>query len=145
METIKLKCVNCNMIDEIDEETKKEIVCNMKKYKISDSSYFAYYMNPIRGKCLDGDRHSFGIEESSEKTIDSLVEKDDANKTESEKLDKEGEKLEKELDELKTKQKEIEAKIESGNTKIDALKTNRKQYLDEIEEMTGLGNIDIWK
>lgn len=140
---MKIKCTICNTEEELDRETIEEIASIVNRHNLKAINYIKL-LNMMRGKCLDSDEHSFVFGDSFIKEIGNIVDKDKKDASEIEKLTKENTASNRDLTELEAKIKEIKAKLEANNDRIKGLGKNREEYLDEIMEMTGIRDINMW-
>lgn len=140
---MKIKCTICNTEEVLDRETIEEIASIINRYNLKAINYIKL-LNMIRGKCLYSDEHSFVFDDSFMKEIGNIVEKDKKDRSEIEKLTKENSVSDRELTELEAKIKETRAKLDANNDRIKGLLKNHEEYLDEIMDLTGIKDVNMW-
>jgi peptidoglycan hydrolase CwlO-like protein len=140
---MKVECTICMMQETLSDETKKEVSGIVNKYNLPAISYIKI-LNMIRGKCLNGDEHSFQFDEEFMNEVAGAVDKYKKAEAEAQKLLEENGKCGKELNEHEAKIKELKAKIEANEDRLGGLDKNIDSYKVAINVMTGADDITIW-
>jgi peptidoglycan hydrolase CwlO-like protein len=140
---MKVECTICTMQEILSEEAIKEVSKMVNKYKLPAISYIKI-LNMIRGKCLNGDEHSFQFDDEFMSQIGYSVEQHKKANSDIQNLTGENSKLEKELSEHEAKIKEIRAKVEANEDRMTTLEMDIEDCKTSIHTLTGADDIAIW-
>ncbi len=140
---MKISCPICMMEEMLDSGTMNEVSDMVNRHNLRAISYIKI-LNMIRGKCLNGDEHSFQFEEEFLEQVKDVVDKHKKAQSETQKLIEENGCVGKEMNEHEAKIKELKAKLEANKDRINGLEVDVETYSNDIKIMTGAENIIIW-
>lgn len=140
---MKISCSVCMMQEAVDSGTMDEVSEMVNRHGLRAISYIKF-LNMIRGKCLNGDEHSFQFEEEYLKEVTSVVDKHKKAQIEIQKLIEENGSIGKELNEHEAKIKELKAKSEANEDRINGLEKDVEDCRYNVKNLTGAEDISIW-
>jgi peptidoglycan hydrolase CwlO-like protein len=140
---MKIECGICMMQETLNDELKNEVSGFVNKYNLPAISYIKV-LNMIRGKCLNGDEHSFQFQDEFMAEVNDYVEKHKKARTDIQNLLGENGKLERELSEYEAKIKEIRAKVEANEDRVTSLEEDIEDCQTNVHTLTGADDIAIW-
>lgn len=140
---MKIVCEVCGFTEEVSDEIKEEISEFRNKYGLGAISYIRM-LNMIRGKCLNSDEHSFEFDEEFMNRLKEITSKDKADKELMDKLLKENGELVKSIEEFEANIRECQAKFKLNSERVEMCSKNRDGYVEEVEDLTGADDIEIW-
>lgn len=140
---MRINCPICMMDETLDIGTIAEVAEIVNKHNLKAISYIKI-LNMIKGRCLNGDEHSFEFDDDFLKSVTDLVDKHKKSNADAQKLIEENDGIEKELSEHEAKIKELKAKLEANKDRVVGLDRDATNYKVSIGAMTGADDITIW-
>lgn len=140
---MRISCSVCMMQETVDSGTMDEVSEMVNRHGLRAISYIKI-LNMIRGKCLNGDEHSFQFEEEYLKEVTGVVDRHKKAQIEIQKLIEENGNIGKELNEHEAKIKELRAKSEANKDRIDGLDKDVEDCRYSVKNLTGAEDISIW-
>lgn len=142
---MRIKCVKCNIVEELKKEEIDNLVCIAKTYthEISPTDYIAI-LSIIKGRCTDGKKHLFVYDDIFTNDVADLI-------AEHNKLHEKIEVMEKESLEVIQKIESLESEICDLNKKKDGIVKGIEEVniainnvMDIFENKTGIREMKIW-
>lgn len=150
---LKVKCVKCQVVDELKEDDIKLLAHIVKRYNPNPRPIdYTGVLSVIKGICTDGEKHIFVFDEDFDKDISGIIQEYNhalnANVIRKEDLEKVSlsifditdqiKSLESNLQELEKKKEYIIAEMRSGGILIDSIKL-------KFLKLTGTDDMSMWE